>query len=90
LKRIPLSTIKLDRAFVRDVHEDLHSQAIARTVFTLARALSVDVIAEGVEDPQQIAFLSEEGCTKVQGYFYARPAPFAEVLDALTRATTDG
>lgn|GEM_PF-7065332 len=90
LKRIPLSTIKLDRAFVRDVHEDLHSQAIARTVFTLARALSVDVIAEGVEDPQQIAFLSEEGCTKVQGFFYARPAPFAEVLDALPRATTDG
>ena len=86
LKRIPLSTIKLDRAFVRDVHEDLHSQAIARTVFTLARALSVDVIAEGVEDSQQIAFLTEEGCNNVQGFFFARPGPFAEILDGLPRA----
>jgi len=78
LKRFPLDSLKVDRSFVRDVTTDADDATITRAVITMAHALGLKVIAEGVETESQLAFLVENGCDQIQGYYLARPQP-AEV-----------
>ena len=85
LKRLPLSTIKLDRAFVRDLPHDAEDSAIVRAVQSIASALKLEVVAEGVETEDQRAFLSGIGCEEAQGYLFGRPAA-AEQLRRTLRA----
>jgi diguanylate cyclase (GGDEF)-like protein/PAS domain S-box-containing protein len=73
LKRFPIDTLKIDRAFVRDCHEGGRDAALAETVINLARSLDLKVIAEGVETAEQRAFLRERGCDAVQGYLFSPP-----------------
>ncbi|MDB5851780.1 MAG: hypothetical protein JWP29_5532 [Rhodoferax sp.] len=75
LKRMPLDQLKLDQAFVRDVMTDLNDAAIAETVIGLGHSLGLMVIAEGVEQADQRAFLFESGCDGYQGYLLSRPLP---------------
>ncbi len=76
LKRLPLSQIKIDRAFVRDVLTDASDAAIAKTIIGLSETFGISVIAEGVETPEQQAFLAQAGCHLMQGYLFGKPMPY--------------
>jgi diguanylate cyclase (GGDEF)-like protein/PAS domain S-box-containing protein len=73
LKRLPLDELKIDRSFVRDIVENVGSRAIAESIISLGRAMSLEVIAEGVETEEQRECLTQIGCHIFQGYLFSRP-----------------
>ncbi|MBI3447098.1 MAG: EAL domain-containing protein, partial [Magnetospirillum sp.] len=77
LKRLPLSTIKVDRSFVRDVNNQSDNAAIVSAILGLADALDMSIVAEGVETEGEETHLRDAGCIKVQGFRYAQPMPAA-------------
>jgi len=87
LKSFPISTLKIDKSFVRDLGRSSGDEAIASSIIGLAHRLRLRVIAEGVETEQQRSFLRENGCDEMQGYLFSRPLP-PQQLAALLRAPT--
>lgn len=83
LKRLPITGLKVDQSFVRDIPENEDDCAIASTIIRLAQRLRLEVVAEGVERPEQLAMLEGEGCTLVQGYLFSRPLPPDKLLPML-------
>lgn len=79
LKRFPLDVLKIDQSFVRHIGQDAEDRAIAHAVASLARALGMRVIAEGVETQEQERVLVELGCDEIQGYLHGKPMPAADV-----------
>jgi predicted signal transduction protein with EAL and GGDEF domain len=73
LKQLPITRLKIDKAFVDGITLDSNDDAIARAIIALGRALSLETIAEGVETAPQAEFLASEGCDEVQGYLFGRP-----------------
>ncbi|KAA0875888.1 putative bifunctional diguanylate cyclase/phosphodiesterase [Nitrincola tapanii] len=78
LKRLPLDQIKIDQSFVRDLGEDEEDDAIIRTIIAMSQAMSLQVIAEGVETEAQRACLESYGCHLYQGYLFSKPLPIEE------------
>ncbi|MFC1602247.1 EAL domain-containing protein [Pseudomonadota bacterium] len=75
LKRFPISTLKIDQSFVRDLTEDSEDAAIVCSIISLAKSLNLEVVAEGVETAEQLSFLSHQHCHSIQGYHIAKPMP---------------
>ncbi|MEI9753693.1 cyclic di-GMP phosphodiesterase [Enterobacter hormaechei] len=77
LARFPIDAIKLDQAFVRDIHKQSISQSLVRAIVAVAQALNLQVIAEGVESAKEDAFLTKNRVNERQGYLFAKPMPAA-------------
>jgi EAL domain-containing protein (putative c-di-GMP-specific phosphodiesterase class I) len=75
LRRLPLDRLKIDRTFIREVATSRDDAAIVRAIVSLAHHLHLKVIAEGVETPDQLAFLRELGCDQYQGFHHSAPVP---------------
>ncbi len=83
LKHLPVSRIKIDRAFVRDIDLDDNDRCIVEMIVMLADKLGLHTVAEGVETPAQRAYLESLGCNELQGYLFARPCEAAAVAELL-------
>ncbi|MGN6232716.1 MAG: bifunctional diguanylate cyclase/phosphodiesterase [Trinickia sp.] len=90
LNRFPIDTVKIDRSFIRNVPDSHSDTQITSAVIALGHSLGLTVIAEGAETQPQIDFLRKEGCDEVQGYFFSRPIPAADVEAFLGKATDPG
>ncbi|MCV6609170.1 MAG: EAL domain-containing protein [Amphritea sp.] len=76
LQTLPISSLKIDRSFVSHIHENQDNREIVKALIRLAHSLKKEIIAEGVETPQQLDFLASYGCHQAQGYLYSKPIPF--------------
>lgn len=83
LHRLSIDTLKIDRAFVTDIPANEDGVAIARAIIGLGQSLHLNLVAEGVETPEQHAFLRELGCHMMQGYLFSRPLPATEFVALL-------
>ena len=83
LKRFPISVLKIDRAFVRDLPGSAKDAAICNAILDLAGHLSLSVVAEGVETEEQLTWLDDQGCHYVQGYLTGKPMPANVAVTAL-------
>ncbi|MEO7577172.1 MAG: EAL domain-containing protein [Massilia sp.] len=80
LKKLPITSLKIDRLFMAGVPHDRDDCAIVRTILDLGRNMKMRVIAEGVETDEQFGFLRQFGCTLIQGYLLGRPMPMARLV----------
>ncbi|MDQ0454569.1 putative bifunctional diguanylate cyclase/phosphodiesterase [Rhizobium paknamense] len=83
LSRLPINWLKLDRSLIASISNGHVEQAIVRAVLDMARALKIDVVAEGIETAAQAAWLTKAGCMRHQGFYYGRPAPLAVLQSSL-------
>lgn len=83
LKRFPIDTLKIDKSFVQDVTVDDDDASLVKAIVVMGHALKLNVIAEGVETAEQLAFLRQQGCDGMQGYFFSRPLPLEEITPML-------
>ena len=85
LKRFPVDTLKIDRAFITDISNDNDDVAIVEAVLGLGKHFGMKVVAEGVEDEEQLQFLRSQGCDIAQGYFISKPMPLEQYESWLQR-----
>ncbi|NOH98980.1 EAL domain-containing protein [Vibrio sp. 99-70-13A1] len=88
LKSLPLSELKIDRSFVKDLECDKSDKSIVKAMIRMAEELNISLIAEGVENENQAKYLIEQGCRIHQGYLYSRPLPIAMFKSYLTSTST--
>ncbi|WP_183747176.1 MULTISPECIES: bifunctional diguanylate cyclase/phosphodiesterase [unclassified Janthinobacterium] len=87
LKRFPISVLKIDRTFIKDLPESSKDAAICNTILDLAKHLNLSVVAEGVETEEQMHFMESRGCHYIQGYLTGKPMPAHAALAALSEKT---
>lgn len=78
LKELPVSKLKIDRSFIRGVAEDPDDAAITTAIIQMGHNLNLNVTAEGVENDAQLAFLRENGCDSIQGFYFSTPLSKSE------------
>ncbi|PCJ30974.1 MAG: hypothetical protein COA90_07615 [Gammaproteobacteria bacterium] len=88
LKRLPIDELKIDQSFVRDIATDKDDAEIVATIIAMANHLNLTVVAEGVENAEQLEFLIANNCTLFQGYYYSRPLPAAEFQEFINNNPT--
>lgn len=81
LKRFPLDTLKIDRSFVNDITDDPDSAVIVEAILAMAHSLRLNVVAEGVETREQMAFLEAHDCDMIQGYLLSKPLPAKDAAE---------
>ncbi len=81
LKTLPVDRLKIDREFVRDLLNSSDDQAIMQMIVSLGEKLNLKILAEGVEEAEQLALLKASGCQEVQGFYYAKPLPLDEFIE---------
>lgn len=86
LRTFPFDKIKIDQSFTRDLSKNNGSMAIMRAIISLADNFNIVTTVEGVETEEQLACLTVEGCTEVQGYLISRPVPAKDVVTVLAEA----
>ena len=89
LRQFPLDYMKIDQSFVRGIPSREGDAAIAKTIISLSRLLKLPVVAEGVETPEQLAFLESNGCEEYQGYLFSRPLGAGDAEKLLRTNLTD-
>ena len=89
LKRLPVSILKIDQSFIRDILTDRNDKVLVETIVTMGRLLDLEVVAEGVEEQEQLQLLKEYGCHYYQGYYFSRPQPVA-VFDSMLAECVKG
>jgi len=82
LKRFPITTLKIDRSFINEVLSNSEDAALTQAILSMAQSLNLKVVAEGVENAGQVAFLLERQCDLIQGYHYSKPIPVSDLLEA--------
>jgi len=90
LRRFPISTLKIDRSFIRDVIEDLDDAAIASAIIVMAQSLNLNVVAEGVETEEQLNFLQQRQCFVIQGNYYSEAISAGSLTELLNTKATLG
>lgn len=83
LKRFPIDILKIDRSFVMECHRGEGAMAIPKAIISLGHSLGLRIVAEGVENTEQLEALVHERCEEFQGYYFSRPVPAAEIRAAL-------
>ncbi|MFZ5586688.1 MAG: PAS domain S-box protein [Thermodesulfobacteriota bacterium] len=86
LKRFPMQALKIDRSFVQDVTSNPSDASIVNTIINMGRSLNLQVVAEGVETPEQLEFLRDNQCDQMQGFLFSRPVP-AEEIERMLKQT---
>ena len=88
LTQFPINTIKIDRTFIKDITIDAKAKTIIKAIIAMAHSLNMEVIAEGVETEEQLAFLRSQKCEKIQGYLFSPPVPEEEFRKLLEQEKT--
>ncbi|MET0090409.1 MAG: EAL domain-containing protein [Candidatus Thiodiazotropha sp.] len=86
LKHLPVTTLKIDQSFVRDIETDEDDRSIIRTVIRMGQSLGLRILAEGVENERQHQFVRDLGCDEAQGYFYSKPREAEKITVLLEQA----
>ncbi|HLT13348.1 MAG TPA: bifunctional diguanylate cyclase/phosphodiesterase [Marinobacter sp.] len=85
LQHLPISLVKIDKSFVQELGTSADAEHIIRAIISLAHSLQMSVVAEGVETKGQLDFLRQHHCDEIQGYYFARPMPWEDLVQFLTR-----
>ena len=85
LQPLPISLVKIDKSFVQELGQSADAEHIIRAIISLAHSLQISVVAEGVETEGQLEFLRQQHCDEIQGYYYARPMPWNDLVQFLNR-----
>lgn len=83
LRSLPIHTLKIDRSFINQLMENSDDRTIVASILGLARNLSIEAVAEGVETERQMQFLRDNGCENVQGFYFSKPMKIEEIKNLI-------
>jgi diguanylate cyclase (GGDEF)-like protein/PAS domain S-box-containing protein len=89
LKEFPIDKLKVDRSFIKDINHNRDDAAITSAVIAMAHKLGLTVLAEGVENKEQLQFLTDHSCDYIQGFYFSKPLPATEFIDLLQQGTIE-